>query len=366
MVTSMLTLSQLELLSPQSRGNVIFAENPSLVSAINHYNPVSPPVYPTLMWILSRASLPLIAVNLIAFAGTLLWLWYAPSWIPKWKRLILIALYSLRPCVVANLHQYVAESLLILLALVSLSILIRYIEAPKIKTLVLLSAMTGIACMTRYFAIFWLVPIAASVILWKHRNSFRSLALHSILFAFIVFAICLPWMLHAKSVSGFWFGMSRTATRNFPPQYAYFSDTITPSANLLLMLRTLTIDLLSPTRFASHDLAAFGAFIPAEIILAAFAIIVLLASRLPASTPTGTKLSALMAGWFLIATFVIWSSGNNDPIYTRFLYPAYVFIGISACSLQFRLSVHTCHNYLQSIGRRSGGRAVGRAEADVS
>jgi hypothetical protein len=53
-------------------------------------------------------------------------------------------------------------------------------------------------------------------------------------------------------------------------------------------------------------------------------------------SPAG--LAALFFVGFVVETIVLWSMTNNDPIYTRFLYPCYPFLLIAAAGSLARVS----------------------------
>ncbi len=117
--------------------------------------------------------------------------------------------------------------------------------------------------------------------------------------------------------------------------------------NIRLMLKTSFIDFASPTQFAEHWVNS-GRYSPSPcewLLLIAFVayVVVFAISYLRPhdreaavkklrdkfaiyGTPTMTLLVLESYVAYIVVTLALWTVGNNDPIYTRFMYPSYVFL----------------------------------------
>ncbi len=324
---------QAEPLSPQSLANRHFAETPSYATALAELNRAWPPGYPTLLWCATALGMPLGAVNPLLLLATLALLVpvtrrVAPGVHPAWG----IALYAAGSFHAFNLHQLVSEALLIPLALCALLCALRCIDLDRLADRALLCATLAACCLTRYFALVWLLPaFGAAMVLQPADGGRAPLARRVGRAAGVVGIAVLPvalWMLHARLTTGYLTGMERFAPRGF-------SDKTSLTGNLLLTGQTVLLDWLAPGTDASHAaVGSGGTFDPLGLSLAATAIGLAgwcgaTALRTPA--PTGGRpgvlwwlLPALSVG-YVVVLVVVWTLGNNDPIYSRFLYPSYVF-----------------------------------------
>jgi hypothetical protein len=359
-VLFLLALSgQHDPLSPQSIANQHFAETASYATALSELNRAWPPLYPTLLWAVTAMGIPLGQVNALLFLGTLALLFFAgrrvaPGVHPAWA----VALYAACAFNVFNLHQLVSEALFIPLTIGTLLLTRRCARTGAARDQVLLSALLAACCLTRYFALVWLVPFVGLALVVGGSSEARSRIARA---AAICIGAALPlagWMLHARATTGYLTGMERFAPR-------IFSEKTTLLGNLSLGGRTLFLDGFVPGTNASH--AAVGPEFGADpvglivggvvgigaLVLGVVCTRVALAVPSPRNTHRGV-LAVLLPGLSLgygVVLLAVWSLGNNDPIYSRFLYPCYVFFVLGG--------VHV-YAHVKSASGASASRAARR------
>jgi hypothetical protein len=77
---------------------------------------------------------------------------------------------------------------------------------------------------------------------------------------------------------------------------------------------------------------------------------------------------------YLACLLVLWTAGNNDPIYTRFLYPSYAFLGLSAAHVYSHVKASAAaaaHRpfqalYLWMLAAQAAGTLVRLAGGDAA
>jgi hypothetical protein len=317
-------------LSPQSQVNLAFALEPSYDEALRRLGHRWPPLYPSVLWVGARFGIPPEVTNLLLFLGTLAALLpaarqLAPAVHPGFP----VGLYALCAFNYWNLHQFVSEALLIPIALGLLLLCERCRRGDASRQdLAALTTLAAVACLTRYFAIFWLLPVAA----WAgsgppdRRRWLRAGTVLAIAAAPVGL-----WMAQARRISGHLTGADRFAPR-------MYESLTTFGANLELTARTLALDWFGTRGPASHA-ALRGPWEPSMLeasllglagacivgcSLAAFRSSRESSTSVPSQPTRGLLLGYFSLG-FVVWIWLLWTLGNNDPIYSRFLYPAYVF-----------------------------------------
>jgi protein-S-isoprenylcysteine O-methyltransferase Ste14 len=124
--------------------------------------------------------------------------------------------------------------------------------------------------------------------------------------------------------------------RTFPEGAAHWAGLTGARANLTLWARTLLVDFFSPDLYAAHSVVT-RPYRPSAV---EWALVALTAAALAVALGAWRRRGregereerperGIVAQAFLLynaATLLTWSFANNDPIYTRFLYPSYAFL----------------------------------------
>lgn len=326
----------------QARLNLRFARDPSFLHALERYEPMWPPLYPTLLWSLDRLGIgPLVVNELLVFASLLLLWRLARRVAPGVDPFVPVLLFAVMQANYWNLHLVVSEALLVPLVLASSLALLRFQERRDWTSLLLLAALLSAACATRTIALFWLIPLFA----WFAWPQARDLSLAKRIAATaVVLAPTLVWMAHAYRTTGFLTGRNRLNARQWDSAIRHWEGTTDLPHNAWFALKTLAADFFSPLHFANHPFVDFP-WHPTAIewlcLVAAIGTIAWIAAdrlrgrsrsapwQLVAREPEMLPIQLVLA--FLFWTLALWSVGNNDPIYTRFLYPSYAFIILATC-----------------------------------
>ena len=327
-------------LSIQSELNLRFAGRASLFSALERYPKLRPPLYPILLWLADACRIAATRVNEILFLATLPLLYLlARRSLGSVKPLHPVLLYVVASFNYVNLHQPTAEGLFVLLSLVLVLGLadVSREEEGWLPTALITIATTGL-CLTRYFGVYFAVPLVVLNILRRAPGPLvrRLMRLSAVLAAALVPLLLWMWLAHRET--GFWTGVDRLAPRTFPEGASHWARLTGLRANLTLWVKTIVVDFFSPTRYAAHSVVTR----PYRPSLVEWALVglsaVALAVALVAWRRRGREGSrSLEAGYerpvvaqafvlYNVMTVATWTFANNDPIYTRFLYPSYVFL----------------------------------------
>lgn len=338
-------------LGPQSKANLAAADAESLASALEGYPAAWPPVYPTFLWTFNRLGLPVRYFNLLCFYLLLILIWVfvrdrRTGFGPGSAVILLVFLHTNY----VNSFQQVSETLFVLLAFIVLIVLDRYRQDPSMLLVLLTAVLTSIASLTRFFGIFWIAPIVVVQIAMASGVGSRSeRAKHLVSYLTVSAMGIIPWLLLLKSRTGYFFGMERFAPRQFAEQNAHWQGATDFTTNIVFVCKTILIDLFSPTRRARHSVVE-GRLLPAEYVVFLLVAILLVwiawmvgrelfKSERPAcdsvkrAITSHRALPLYFATGYLIALIVLWTVGNNDPIYSRFVFPCYVFSILSVFAL---------------------------------
>ncbi len=345
----LLSRSHTESLSPQSLANLQFASNPSYVSGLSQYPKYWPPFYPSVLWLSSKAGITprgfnLTCVYLCLFLVGLL----SKHLLTNIHWFYVVLAVALINANYVNSYQLVAEPLLVLLAFVVLSIIVVYGQPWTSPRVVLLAVLSAISCLTRFFALCWLLPLClAYICLDDVKSPLRKRLVHATVYCSIVALLVLPWLMMIRHSTGSFSGMDRFAPRGV----YYLNGQRLPIAHIFgmnarFLIKTVFIDFLSPFRYASHPAVRSSVF-PSEITAGVIAL--LLASlggatlvlflhrqagdawsRMGRALVSQKMIPVHFTAAYLLWLMVLWSLGNNDPIYTRFAYPAYPLAVFSA------------------------------------
>ncbi len=338
-------------MSPQSKTNLTALNNPSLLSAIESHREVWPPAYPMALWVFSHLGLPVQYFNLVCFYLLLILVWlftrnYLTGVHPVFPAILVALTYSSY----VNIYQQVSESLFVLLAFLIMSLLAQYRQSPTVFYAFLLGLFSSITVLTRFIGLFWVVPIVI-VYMWilPIGRSLREKSFHFATYLGVLTIFIVPWLVRIKVRTGYITGMNRFSPRSFRNENAHWNEITDFSTNIKFTIKTVFIDFFSASRYASHKVVE-STLLPVEYIAVAIflilTILLILASvynyyRSGYSRKfslneliISTKILPLhFAVVYVISLVVLWTIGNNDPVYTRFMYPSYVFIILSVFSL---------------------------------
>lgn len=332
--------------SAQTRINVRFTERPSYLEAIDGYRRW-PPAYVTLLWGARRLGLDHVGVNdlLLCLGLALVW-WTARRVVPDVHPVYPTVAYAL-----SNVHLRItawatAETLFVALSLLLLLALLAYCRARSGAWLAALVAVSAALCLTRYFAVFWVLPVVCLNVL-AAPGALRRRVTHAVAFSLAASAPVVAWLAKEYARTGFLTGMDRLGQRRHQGE----TDLL---HNLAYTAKSILYDFLSPEREATHMAmrlpwppGALDVAIPAAVGAAlAVAGVVLWRrrarapfspERLRAWLQCGEGLTFQLFASYPVALVALWTLGNNDPIYGRFLYPSYVFLMLLLFALYARV-----------------------------
>ena len=340
-------------LTPQSITNLIAAAKPTLMRAVAEYPTGWPPVYPASLWVFSAVGLPIRLFNLLCFYGVLGTVWvFVRSYYPRLAPSVPVLFVALVHANYPNLHQQTAEALFLLVAVMSLLLLGWSKDHPSSLLAGGLGTLTAAAALTRFFALFWIVPIAfVHLTALSAARSWRKRTVHALAYITPIGLFVLPWLLYLHRRTGSFSGLDRSAPRELPPEIAYWSNLTGLGTNVKFVLKTTFIDLFSPNRTADHRVVSASSITTSETIvlfavlgLAALAIVWLFQvfRKLPRSSHIALATNLLIApqslpvhfaGIYVVAIIAAWTASNNDPIYTRFMFPSYTFLVLTVCGV---------------------------------
>jgi len=346
-------------LSVQSELNLRFANRPSLTVALERYPKLRPPLYPSLLWVASRVGVPLDRVNEALLDLTLLSLLLLlrrtlPGVNPLWPT----TAYALAHFNYTNLQQFTGEALFVPLMLGVLFFLWWYQRSGSAGALAGLTATLALLCLTRYFALSSAVPLVlAHVLLLSPGSRGRRLA-HAAVLILCLVPVGL-WMAFAYRETGYWTGAARAAPRHLPEAVRHWSELTTLPANVRLLAKTFFVDFFSPTKYAAHSVVTHPYRLsPFEWIVLGVLVVAVLAGGaavlrawrerrregLSGVRAWVTASPASLAAEFLVVyvtlTVAVWTGANNDPLYTRFLYPCYFLAFLTAFPFYAWLKAH--------------------------
>jgi hypothetical protein len=314
-------------LSPQSRINAHFAERPSLLSALRLYPRYWPPLYPALLWLAARVGLTAERVNQVFFVLTLMLLALYSAWYLRGVHWLLpLLLFAVGHYNYVNVYQYISETLFTFLSLALVLLLLRYRREAAGRDLALLALVGAALAATKYLALFWAIPLAALHMLFDAPGPLRRRLAHTAAFLAASMGPVAVWMGLAYAESGYLTGSDRFAPR--------FAELTTFDKNVAFTAKTLLVDFASLDKYASHAVINVPhPLAPWELLLAAAAaaavvVTILLLGRRPAEQawPAAARLVGEFVAGYVVALIALWTVGNNDPVYTRFLYPSYPFL----------------------------------------
>jgi hypothetical protein len=334
-------------LSVQSSRNLMFAHRASLEHSLEVYGRLRPPLYPCLLWVAQRAGFGPFAVTSLLHAATLIGLAVlALRAVPQVSPLVPAGAYALGHYCAVNLHQFTAEEV-VAAGLPAMALLLwRHRTTGAAGPLMAAAAIGAVLGLSRLFAALVapaavaLAALLATARPWRRR---LALATASVLLAALPVG---AWLAATYMKTGYLTGTDRIAPRVLPAQIAHWRELTGLDDHLVLTGRTLLVDFISPDRYAAQVVVThplrFSPFEAVALALLACALIGaaidLVRSRAgPAPPVEATSFlgspTSVTGGLFLLyvaLTIAVWTFANNDPIYTRFLFPVYGLACVAA------------------------------------
>lgn len=361
--------AQKEHLSPQSLANLKFAEDSSFLPALKTYPTYWPPFYPTVLRLFGQLGIPIRKFNQLCFYFILLLTgYYTKRYIKNIHWIYIIAFLVLLNTNYVNIYQQVSEPLFVLIALVMMLIMVQYRHSPTISKLVWLAVLTSMSCLTRFFSFFWMLPLCLIYIWWNHsRNTIQDKVLRTGVFLGIVGILVSPWLIRLQLLTGSFSGMERFGSRGFGAYGQLLTIQDTVYTNLKAAFKTIVIDFLSPYRYASHRVINNSSLSMFETCMAIIVLLLLvlmffiicpvlyrsfrshIEDRFVDSEFADKIIPFHFALLYFVSIIVMWTLTNNDPLYTRFIYPMYLFAVLSMFSLYSSIKESTIYKKLPFI-----------------
>ena len=329
----------------QARANLNLARSEKpFTEAVGEFRGIIPPLYASLLFAGGRLGIPPGWINelllLLGLAALFLFSLREQSVVHP---ALPVALYGITHAAYAFGKILVAETLFITLALCILLVLRRTLQTDGTAWLVLLTLLCAAHFLTRYIGVFWLGPVVGLHLLLR-EGPLRRRILRTAAFSLAALAPLTAWMIRTYMKTGTLTGMDRFSEQRFQAGHARWEEMTDLPHNLWFTIKTFIMDLFSPTRTAYHFEVekpfSTGLLEVLGLLLAAGAVIALVwmecrrtrkadsfkVRLLALHRRSATFLIVEFIGAFLLALMVLWTVGNNDPIYTRFLLPTYAFI----------------------------------------
>ena len=338
-----LSLNGQHSFSWQSRENLKFANSTSLVNGIKDYYKAWPPVFPATLYVFNKAGIPPLFVNLVIYLFNMAWFYYylKKCTLSTTTRNLVLFSYAIGAFHYYNLAiQVVSEGLFILTAQLIFTLTLHYSREDSTRTVVWLAFFTSILILIKYLGLFWIFPVVSICLLVFAKDmqtGLKKVAVYGILTVLTT----IPWFVWIYKTTGHITGWDRSAERLI----SHLTDF---KHNLFFSLKTYYIDFFS-TEWASHSIIT-GFYEPQVwdlIVLLFLSIVAILLCKIirdyihHISYLNLKNIRGFLRDenlFFLLLLFstsnfgvilFLWTTGNNDPIYTRFLYPSYPFIVLS-------------------------------------
>ena len=317
--------------SPQSANNLRFTRYPEYASAFKRYTPVWPPAYPSLLWVAQQAGSKPMGTNVLLFLTSLgLMYQLARKGLSVGFSIGATGLFATSYASFINLRESVSEHLVIPLAAGVLLGLCHYVKYPRKRVLVGVTLLMAVLSITRYFGFIWMAGVVALVLICQHVRSPKVFCLRSIPVAFFSLLPIVGWSLFLKRLTGYYTAMDRVGPRRLAAVREYWNESTHFLGNVKALVKTLYLDGFDFERHASHayvDNFTRHTWDVGLILFLAFLLggtVWMLRKEIRRGL-TAFNLLTVAVGFYLVGLVFIWTWSNNDPIYTRFVYPLYPF-----------------------------------------
>lgn len=326
----------------QTLFNLGVMHSDNLIQGLSNYPKVWPPLYPALLWVVHQtAGLTAFSVNASIFCMALIILTvFCNKHCEPRYAFVPIGLLAINNVFFYNASFATSEMLMLAEAALLMLLMARYLEAPTPGMAFLLGLLTALACWTRYFGLLWLFPTSV-VCLLLANTAIRAKLTHLVMYGATSFVFSTIWIAYVYATTGYLTGMSRTGTRpdESVGKFRAFVEQTGFEQNITGTVKTATYDLLSHNGVGNYKVLMFEEFSSYEkflalVLLLSFSVVVAYLARLVRAGSVFREfgpghLPAVFGISYVLLTILIWTSGNNDPIFTRFLYPSYPFLVVA-------------------------------------
>ncbi len=318
-----------------------------------------PPIYPLLLAALHVAGIEWWAsvciINAASFAAGAFAVYYLGGLLSFERRWPLIAAYLCCGPMWYLVREARPDIIFAVCVPAIVAACVAYWRSGSLASLLALSAICCIAALSRYMALFTSLPLAAATVAFVPGQGLGVRVRRLLVFGLVG---CVPigvWLVRTKTQTGYWSGMNRGHVRS-PSD----PELTTLDANVRILSRTLMVDAVAPLEFAQLNsvvrdnpfehrtgtyvvLAAFGGLTFVATFTRAGSIIAEARSAFRRNSTTVIALVAIVVHfvWYQAVTLLLWTLGNNDPINTRFLAPAF-FLAVLAASFPVAVYWRAC------------------------
>jgi len=347
----------------QSRENLKFANSASFIDGIKQYYKAWPPVFPTALYFFKKIRIPPLVVNLLIYLINVGWFYFylRKNNLNTLAKYLIFFSYAAGAFHYQNLAiQVVSEGLFILTAQLILTLILHYSRESSYQTVIGLGILTSLSILTKYFGIFWIFPmVSVCIFLYKKDTliGLRNVAVYGI----VSILPTILWFSWIYKTTGHLTGWSRSSERLI----SHLTDF---EHNLFFSVKTYYVDFFSRD-WASHSMITgkyhvqiWDLFVFCLLSILAISAFKIIRDRIKEGAfikiqrisdfIKDEKLLFLLMMFSVSYLFVIltlWTLSNNDPIYTRFLYPSYPFLILTIVTIYDRFVKKPHHLFFSTI-----------------
>jgi hypothetical protein len=347
----------------QSKENLKFANSASLIEGIKQYYKAWPPAFPIMLFFFKKIKIPPLLFNLMIYLLNMTWFYFIlkKNNLETSVRFLILFSYTIGVFHYHNLViQVVSEGLFILISQLIFTLLLHYSKDSKYQTIGCLAILTSFSILTKYFGLFWIFPIVSICIFIFSKNILMGVK-HFAVYGIVSILLTIPWFIWNYKTTGYLTGWDRSSAR-------LISDLTDFDHNLFFSIKTYYIDFFSRD-WASHsvirmkyDFQIWDLFVLLLLSVIAISIFKGIRDRIKgrgiikikriSDFIKGEKILFLLIMFsvsYLLVILTLWTLSNNDPIYTRFLYPSYPFLILTIVTIYDRFAKNKPHLFFSTI-----------------
>jgi hypothetical protein len=159
---------------------------------------------------------------LLYLCGSMMNGFYFPS---KWYKRILLSCLVISPCLLEVYSMLWSETLFILILMIYIAVFKIYLDKETFPSLLLLSILAGLACVTRYAGV-TLVATGGMLITLNYRMVIRKRIFHLILFCAISGSLLITNLVRNALASGTYTGMRQKGITSLAQNLSYFGSVL--------------------------------------------------------------------------------------------------------------------------------------------